>query len=59
MKSISRNDSNTSQELIQEYLDNGGEITYCAPGERTENIATTGGMWGRKKKTTPPTEEKK
>lgn len=58
MQSLSRNDQNTSEELIQEFLDNGGTITKCPPHERSENVTVTGGMWGRKK-TAQPKEDTK
>ena len=38
-----------SQKAIDEYLKNGGKITYCNPGERTDDISYTGGFYGRKK----------
>ena len=40
-----------SEEQLQEYLDKGGKITVCPPGERTENLEFKGGgFYGRKKK---------
>lgn len=59
MNSQSRNKNNTSDDLIKEYLENGGVITVGEPGARTENIVTTGGMWGRRKKAAPVTDETK
>ena len=39
-----------TKEQLQEYLDKGGKITYCPPGERTEDIEFKGGFYGKKKK---------
>lgn len=39
-----------SKEQLQEFLDKGGKITVCPPGERTEDIEFKGGFYGRKKK---------
>lgn len=47
-------DDNTPQSAIDEFLKNGGEITYCTPGERTEEIEFKGGFYGRKKKKKEP-----
>lgn len=41
---------NLSEEELQKYLDSGGTITKCPPGERTENIEFKGGFYGKKKK---------
>ncbi len=50
MNSIGRMHHNTPQELIEEFLRNGGKITVCPPGERTEEIEYTSGFYGKKKK---------
>ena len=39
-----------TEKELQEYLDKGGKITYCRPGERTENIEFKGGFYGKKTK---------
>ena len=41
---------NTPQEEIQKFLDNGGEITKCPAGARSEEIEFTGGFYTRRKK---------
>ena len=43
-------ESGLTKEQLQDYLDNGGKITICPPGERTENIDYKGGFYGRKPK---------
>ena len=35
MNPVSRNTSDEDKKLIQEYLDNGGEVTYLESGART------------------------
>ena len=45
----SKEDGLTEKQL-QEYLDNGGTITKCPPGARTENLEVKGGFYGRKPK---------
>jgi hypothetical protein len=52
MNPVGRMDQNTSEELIKKFLDNGGEITKCPPGARSEGIEYTSGFYNRKKKTT-------
>lgn len=59
MNPIGKTLDDESQRAIQEYLDKGGEITYCERDARTENIQYTGGMWGRRKKKEPEVESKK
>ena len=39
-----------TKEQLQEFLDKGGKITVCPPGERTEDIEFKGGFYGKKKK---------
>lgn len=52
-------EGNTSQKEIDEYLANGGKITICPPGERTEDIGLKGmGFYGRKKKPQKDTDKK-
>jgi hypothetical protein len=41
---------NTSQKEIQEFLDNGGSITKCPPGKRSEEIDFKGGFYTKRKK---------
>lgn len=41
---------------IAEYLENGGKVTKCEPGARTENIIT--GQWGRKSKKSSTSSDK-
>ena len=36
---------NTPQEEIQKFWDNGGEITKCPAGARSEEIEFTGGFY--------------
>ena len=39
----------TAEEL-KEFLDNGGTITQCPPGARTEDLDYKGSFYGKKKK---------
>lgn len=50
MNPVSRNTSDEDKKLIQEYLDNGGKVTYLEKGERTEEIEFKGGFYTRRKK---------
>jgi hypothetical protein len=44
-------ESELTEKDLQEFLDNGGKITVCPPGARTEDIDYKGGgFYGRKKK---------
>jgi hypothetical protein len=44
-------DGGLTKEQLEEYLKNGGKITVCPPGARTEDIDYKGGgFYGRKKK---------
>lgn len=47
-------ENKTTDELIQEYIDNGGKITVCEPCARSEVVEYKRGFWGRpgKKKST-------
>lgn len=38
-----------TKKAIEEFLAKGGEVTYCEPFERTEDITYTAGFYGRKK----------
>lgn len=48
------NENKSTDELIQEYIDNGGKITVCEPCVRSEVVEYKRGFWGRpgKKKST-------
>ena len=37
-------------DLVQEFLDKGGKITYCEKNARTEDINYTGGFYQRRRK---------
>jgi len=39
-----------TQKLNNDYLKKGGEITYCAKGERSESIDFKGGYYTKRKK---------
>jgi len=39
-----------AEKAIEEFLANGGEITYCEPGQRSEGIEYKGGFYGKRKK---------
>jgi N-acetyl-gamma-glutamylphosphate reductase len=41
---------NASDKLIQEFLENGGEIIQCESGARTEDIDFKGSFYGKRKK---------
>ena len=43
-------DGGLTKEQLQEYLDKGGTITKCPPGERTENLEFKHSFYGSKKK---------
>ena len=43
-------EGNTSQKLIDEFLEKGGVITKCPPYERSEEIEFTGGFYTKRKK---------
>lgn len=55
MNPVGRMHNNTPQALIDEFLNKGGVITKCAPGERSEEIEYTGGFYGKRKKKTEET----
>ena len=39
-----------TKKAIQDFLDNGGQITVCPPGQRSEEIEYTGGFYQKRKK---------
>lgn len=49
MSIITRSQNNTSQELIDEFLSNGGKVTVCTPGATTEGIEYNNGFYRKKK----------
>lgn len=49
MSIITRSQNNTSQELINEYLSNGGKVTVCTAGATTEGIEYTNNFHRKKK----------
>ena len=52
---INRSHNNTSQELIDEFLSNGGKVTVCLTGATTEGIEYTNGFHRKKKADLTPT----
>ena len=52
MNPVPRENDDETQKAIDEYLAKGGKITYCPPGQRSEDIDIKGGYYKRKKKTT-------
>jgi len=54
-----QNERELLKAAVEEYKENGGVVTVCEPGARTEDIKTN--MWGGKKKKapTPPVEATK
>tara|TARA_R110000803_G_scaffold101077_1_gene169032 strand:- start:40 stop:228 length:189 start_codon:yes stop_codon:yes gene_type:complete len=44
----------TDEEMVAEYLSNGGKITTCEPFARTENVEYRGAFWGKRKKVEAP-----
>jgi hypothetical protein len=48
--------NNDSMDLVADFLANGGTVTKCSPGARTEEISYTSGFYGRKKKPSSNTE---
>ena len=42
--------SGMHEKEIQDFLDKGGKIQYCNPGERTEDIEFKGGFYTKRKK---------
>ena len=54
---INRSHNNTSQELIDEFLSNGGKVTVCLAGAITEGIEYTNGFHKKKKENSPTTND--
>jgi hypothetical protein len=50
MNPLNRNDRNTPQSLIDEFLTKGGKVTVCDAGAKTENVNYIGGFYAKKKK---------
>tara|TARA_B110000503_G_scaffold134037_1_gene212448 strand:- start:56 stop:229 length:174 start_codon:yes stop_codon:yes gene_type:complete len=50
MNPVSRKLDDESQQLINEYLKKGGEVTIGEPFRYSENIEFTGGFYARRKK---------
>lgn len=50
-----REEDDEAKKAMEEFLANGGKIQHIPYGQRSENIETTGGFYGRKKK---PKQEK-
>lgn len=48
-----RSHNNTSQDLIDEFLANGGKVTVYLAGETTEGIGYTNGFHRKKKPNSP------
>jgi hypothetical protein len=58
MNPVSRKLDNESKKLIKEYLDNGGVITQCPGGQRSEEIEFRGGFYTKRKKKKEEKEDK-
>ena len=43
-------DGGLTDKQLQDFLDKGGKIQYCAPGARTEDIEYKGGFYTKRKK---------
>lgn len=56
MNPVGRMDQNTSQEMIDEFLAKGGQVTKCPPGARSEEIEYTSGFYSKKRKPAATTE---
>jgi len=50
MSPVPRNKTTQENQLVQEYLNKGGEITQCESGARTENIEYKGGFYAKRRK---------
>lgn len=50
MNPTNRNDRNTPQSLIDEFLNKGGTVTVCSAGAKTEDVKYIGGFYAKKKK---------
>jgi hypothetical protein len=51
MHITSRSQNNTSQQLIDEFLSNGGKVTVCTSGATTEGLEYRHGFQRKKKPT--------
>ena len=49
MKRVAKEETEDDR-LVQEYLKNGGKITYYEAGQRSEEIDYKGGFYARRKK---------
>ena len=58
MNPVSRKLDVESKKLIKEYLDNGGVITQCPRGQRSEEIEFRGGFYTKRKKKKEEKEDK-
>jgi len=45
-----RDKDKEAEKAIEEFLANGGEITYCKAGERSESIEYTGSFYAKRRK---------
>jgi len=43
-------DQTEYEKALEKYLKNGGKITLCPPGARTENLVTKSSFYGRRNK---------
>jgi hypothetical protein len=43
-------DERTHDEMVAEFLANGGKVQVLEPYARSENVEYKGGFWGRRKK---------
>jgi hypothetical protein len=59
MAQHNRNTDDESKKAVEEFLANGGKITYCNPMERTENIEFKGGFYTKRKKKKEEQEKEK
>ena len=50
MMAQQKKEGSMTEEQLQEYLDKGGKITICPPGERTEEIDYKGSFYQKRKK---------
>tara|TARA_B110000285_G_C14526516_1_gene338930 strand:- start:193 stop:378 length:186 start_codon:yes stop_codon:yes gene_type:complete len=50
MSPVPRTKTTEENQLVQEFLAKGGEITQCAKGARTEDINYTGGFYAKRRK---------
>jgi hypothetical protein len=50
MNPVGRKLDKTSQDLVDEFLKNGGKITQCEKNARTEDIEYKGGFYAKRRK---------